>query len=167
MDPFYLLILSVWLDRILNKRHSQPCYFEFFTSCFFFSSCESQGANTRKRGRLSHMLRLIYLKVFLRAQSLDAWILLACVWWMKILHFLVFTFLRNRGGPFILSGIRNSVVIWFFDYITLLLLHLMSRIELCCSPLSKCYISAGMHIQALHYLLICLIVSFKDSRESI
>ena len=49
---------------------------------FFFSSCESQGANTGKRGRLSHMLRLIYLKVFfffffLRAQSLDAWILLA------------------------------------------------------------------------------------------
>lgn len=56
---------------------------------FFSPSCESQGANTRKRGRLSHMLRLIYLKVFFRAQTLDAWILLVCVWRIRILEFFV------------------------------------------------------------------------------
>lgn len=68
-------------------RSSEPRYFEFCTS--FFPSCESQGANTRKRGRLSHMLRLIYLKVFFRAQTLDAWILLVCVWRIRILEFVV------------------------------------------------------------------------------
>lgn len=33
------------------------------------------------------MLRLIYLKVFFRAQTLDAWILLVCVWRIRILEF--------------------------------------------------------------------------------
>lgn len=114
---FFPLILSLWSDHILNKRHNQPCYFEFCTSFFFFL-CESQGANTRKRGRLSHMLRLIYLKVLLRAQSLDAWILLAWVWWMKILQFLVFTSQRNRVGSFIFSGIRKMLVsaLWLHKF---------------------------------------------------
>lgn len=47
------------------------------------------------------MLRLIYLKVFLRAQTLDAWILL--VWRISILEFLVFTVLWG------FLGVRKNV----------------------------------------------------------
>lgn len=40
---------------------------------------------------------------------------------------------------FTVSGIKPMLC----DYISLLLLHLMSWIEYCCNPLSRCYISAA------------------------
>lgn len=72
---------------------------------------------------------------------------------MKILQFLVFTFLRNRGGSFILSGIRNIMFSddYGYDYISMLLLHLVSWIELCHNPFSKSYISVAMHIDRQDY----------------
>lgn len=94
-------------------RSSEPRYFEFCTS--FFPSCESQGANTRKRGRLSHMLRLIYLKVFFRAQTLDAWILLVCVWRIRILEFVV-GFFCVFLLLFFFSGIRKMSGLWLHKF---------------------------------------------------
>lgn len=74
---------------------------------FFLSLCESQGANTRKRGRLSHMLRLIYQKVFLRAQSLDAWILLA---WSLLDEDLTFHFPGELWAFFYFEWNKKNVV---------------------------------------------------------
>lgn len=135
---------------------------------FFFSSCESQGANTGKRGRLSHMLRLIYLKVFffLRAQSLDAWILLAVVWWMEILQSLVFLLLpRKCGGPFYFERKEINVVflIWWLHKFAAAAPPVSSWALLQPSSVSAPSLLLRTLILRVHYLLICLIVPFKDS----
>lgn len=57
------------------------------------------------------------------------------------LHFLLSK--GTEGGSFILSGIRKCYLI--YDYISLLLLHLLLYIKHCCSPFSKCYISSAIH----------------------
>ena len=134
MDPFFL-ILPVRLDCTLDKKHSQHCNFQFFI--FFFS----QGANTRKRGRLSHMLRLIYPKVFFKSSKsccMDFFSLNVGDEDLSIL--VVFTFLKNHGGSLILRGIRKMLL--YICFFCTSCPELSSGATL----YNKCYISAAMHI---------------------
>lgn len=91
----FLQILLVWIEYRGN-------YVILKSVLLFFSLCESQGANTRKRGRLSHMLKLIYLKVFFKSSK---------SWCMDSFSFLsfFFTFPGNCVGYF---ERNKTVVIW-------------------------------------------------------
>lgn len=130
----------------------------------FFSSCESQGANTRKRGRLSHMLRLIYRKVFSWARTLGAWIvfhlsledwdprlLSSCFLW-GLCYFQCTERERKR------KKMKSSLI---YDCIRLLLLLISS----CAAVLTVGILSplTCVSITMLHLMLICLIDPVNDS----
>lgn len=103
---------------------------------------------------------------FLRAQSLDAWILLAVVWWMEILQSLVFLLLpRKCGGPFYFERKEINVVflIWWLHKFAAAAPPVSSWALLQPSSVSAPSLLLRTLILRVHYLLICLIVPFKDS----
>lgn len=109
-------------------------------NCFLFSLCESQGVNTRKRGRRSHMLRLIYLKVFAWPQTLNAWTVSAWVWRIPILDFLA---LVSCGGLCYFQHIEEKEKqpdLWLHKF------AFPAALDLCSSAYSRNFIFAGLHI---------------------
>lgn len=104
------------------------------------------------------MLRLIYLKVFSGARTLDAWIVFAWVWRIKILDFLV---LVSCGASVIFSILKKKYSL-IYDYISLPFLLLSSWAAVLTvgilSPLTC------TSITTLHLMLIHLIDPVKDNR---
>lgn len=136
---------------------------------FFFSLMWIPGSQHRKKGAaFSHVETHISEGIFffLRAQSLDAWILLAWVWWMEILQSLVFLLLpRKCGGPFYFERKEINVVflIWWLHKFAAAAPPVSSWALLQPSSVSAPSLLLRTLILRVHYLLICLIVPFKDS----
>lgn len=105
------------------------------------------------------MLRLIYLKVFSGARTLDAWIVFVWVWRIKILDFLLFFLWGLCYFQHIEEKKKPSLI---FDYISLPFLLLSSwAAVLTVGILSPLTCTSNT---TLHLMLIRLIDAVKDNR---